>query len=108
MTHQAVVRRCAGEAEATSLEIPKSDQVPESVTLIQHAWNRLIADFITAVRRGDVAHASVPHLPTFVDGLRAQEVITAARRSEDERRWVDLRKEFGMEGAVEAQGANSL
>jgi hypothetical protein len=40
-------------------------------------------------------------LPTLVDGLRTQEVITAARRSEDERRWVDIRMEFGMEGATE-------
>jgi predicted dehydrogenase len=105
VTHQAVVRRCAGEVEATSLEIPKSDQVPEGVTLIQHAWNRLIADFITAVRRGDVAHASVPHLPTLVDGLRAQEVIAAARLSEEERRWVNLREEFGTE-VLEPQGGN--
>ena len=41
-------------------------------------------------RPGDVAHASVPYLPTLLDGLRAQEVIAAARRSEQERRWVDL------------------
>jgi len=95
VTDQVVVRQCAAEDGATSLEIPESDQVPEGVTLIQHNWNRLIADFVIAVRRGDVAHASVPHLPTIVDGLRVQEIITAARRSEEERRWVDLRKELG-------------
>ncbi len=106
VTHQAVLRRCDGEDEAVSLEIPESDQVPEGVTLMQHVWNRLIADFITAVRRGDVAHATVPHLATLADGLRTQEVVTAARRSEDERRWVDIRKEFGMEGATDAKGDN--
>ena len=60
-------------------------------------WNRLIADFCAAVRRDDVAHASVPHLATLLDGLRAQEVIEAARRSEGERRWVNIREEFGTE-----------
>jgi predicted dehydrogenase len=41
-----------------------------------------------------VAHTSVPHLPTLVDGLRAQEVIDAAMRSEAERRWVEVRQEW--------------
>ena len=75
------------------LEVPAADQVPEGTSLMQHVWNRLIADFIAAVRRGDIAHASVPHLPTLVDGLRSQEVIAAARLAEDERRWVRVRPE---------------
>ena len=58
--------------------------------MMQHTWNRLIADFVKAVRRGDVAHTSVPHLPTLDDGLRNQEIIAAARLSENERRWVSL------------------
>jgi len=90
VTRQAVVQRRAGEDEAVSLDIPASDRVPEGVSDIQCAWNRLIADFVAAVRRGDVARASVAHLPTFVDGLRVQEVIDAAMRSEAERRWVKV------------------
>jgi hypothetical protein len=35
--------------------------------------------------------ATVPHLPTLIDGLRAQEVVDAARRSEEQRRWVRVR-----------------
>jgi len=87
---QAVIRRYAGDDEAVPLEVPAADQVPEGVSGMQHVWNRLIADLLTAIRRGDVAHASVPHLPTLVDGLRAQEVIAAAMRSEEERCWVEV------------------
>lgn len=90
VTQGTVVRRYAGDDEAVPLDVPASDQVPEGVSLMQHVWNRLIADFVTAVRRGDVAHASVSHLPTLVDGLRVQEVIDAARRSEEERCWVKV------------------
>jgi predicted dehydrogenase len=93
VTHQAVVRRYAGDDELVPLEVPEPDQIPEGVGLMQHGWNRLVADYITAIRRGDVAHATVPHLPTLVDGLRAQEVIAAARRTEEERRWVKVRQE---------------
>lgn len=100
VTHQTVHLRCEGDDQAQQLEIPTCDRVPEGVTPIQHAWNRLITDFVTAVRRGDVAHASVPHLPTLEDGLRAQEVIEAAQRSEEQHRWVDLRDEFGMESSA--------
>ena len=57
---------------------------------MQHTWNRLVADFVAAVRAGDVRHATVPHLPTIEDGLRAQEVIAAAERADAERRWVDV------------------
>jgi len=92
VTHQSVYRRRAGEDKAVLLDIPAADWIPEGTSLMQHVWNRLIADFCTAVRRGDVAHASVPHLPTLLDGLRAQEVIAAARRSEEERCWVSLRE----------------
>jgi predicted dehydrogenase len=54
----------------------------------QHTWNRLVADFVAAIRRAD--RSSVPHLPAPEDGLRAQEVVAAARHSEMERRWVEL------------------
>ena len=60
---------------------------------MQHVWNRLVTDFVTAIRRGDGACATVPHLPTLAERLRAQEVIDAAMRSEAERRWVHVRNE---------------
>jgi predicted dehydrogenase len=41
--------------------------------------------FVAAIR-GEAA----PLLPTFHDGMRAQEVLDAVLRSADERRWVDL------------------
>ncbi|HEX6385000.1 MAG TPA: Gfo/Idh/MocA family oxidoreductase, partial [Anaerolineae bacterium] len=30
------------------------------VSLIQYTWDRLVADFVQAIREGDVAHKSVP------------------------------------------------
>jgi predicted dehydrogenase len=96
VTHTSVVRQCAGESEPVSLDIPASDRVPKGVSLMQHVWNRLISDFIAAIRKGDVAHTSVPHLPTLADGLRAQEVIAAAQLSEAERRWVDIQQELAL------------
>ena len=71
-------------------EVPASEQVPDGISLIQYTWNRLIADFITAIRRGDKDHTVVPHLPTLTDGLNGQEIIEAARRAEAEQRWVSL------------------
>ena len=56
----------------------------------QHTWNRLIADFVTAVRNSDVKHAGVPLLPHIADGLAAQKVIVACERSHTEKRWVEL------------------
>jgi predicted dehydrogenase len=93
VTQQAAVRRCAGDAEAIPLDIPLADRFPEGIGWNQHVWNRLIGDFVAAIRRGDVAHATVPHLPTLVDGLRAQEVIDAAMRAEEARCWVEVRPE---------------
>ena len=86
----SVSRQLASESEPVELEIPPLDRVPPGTELIQHTWNRLIADFVTAIVRGDVSHSSVPHLPSLVDGLRNEEIIAAARTSNDERRWVAL------------------
>jgi predicted dehydrogenase len=86
----AIRRQRADEDEPVPVEIPLSDQLPAGVDLMQHTWNRLIADFIQAIRQGDVNHTTVPHLPTFEDGLRCQEIIAAARRSEEDMRWVSL------------------
>jgi len=85
-----VFRQRADDADPVSLEIAESDRQPPDVLSGQHTWNRLIADFVSAVRRGDVQHQSVPHLPHVSDGLATQEVIAACELSHAERRWVDL------------------
>ena len=86
----SVSRQRGDDAEPVELEIAESDRQPPNLVSGQHTWNRLIADFVAAVRRGDVRHESVPHLPHIADGLAAQEVISACERSHVERRWVDL------------------
>jgi predicted dehydrogenase len=91
----AIRRQRADEDEPVPVEIPLSDQPPAGVDLMQHTWNRLIADFIQAIRQGDVNHTLVPHLPTFEDGLRCQEIIAGARRSDEEKRWVSLANSEG-------------
>lgn len=83
-------RQRADEDEPVHLEIPASDQFPADIHPMQHTWNRLIADFMNAIRQGDVDHTSVPHLPTIEDGLRCQEIIAGARISDEEMRWVAL------------------
>jgi predicted dehydrogenase len=85
-----VRRQRADEDEPVSIEIPMSDQPPAGFDFMQHSWNRLIVDFVQAIRQGDVNHSSVPHLPTAVDGLRCQEIIAGARKSDEEMRWVSL------------------
>ena len=90
LTHEEVVLQRREDDEPAAVPIPEADQVPDGVDLLQHTWNRLIADFCTAIREEDVASESVPHLPTVEDGLRVQEFIAAAELAERERRWVDL------------------
>lgn len=85
-----VMRQRATDDQPVALAIPEADQVPAGVELMQHTWNRLIADFVHAVRQSDIAHRSVPHLPTLGDGLRNEAIIAAARASESERRWVEV------------------
>lgn len=85
-----VLRQRADESDPVKLEIEESDRQPESVQSGQHTWNRLIADFVTAIRRGDIKHESVPHLAHISDGLAAQQVISACELSHAERRWVNL------------------
>ena len=89
-----VLRQRADESAPVKLEVEESDRQPESVQSGQHTWNRLIADFVTAVRRGDIKHESVPHLPHISDGLAAQQVISACEQSHAERRWVDLEQDL--------------
>ncbi|GEM_PF-4199577 len=89
MTQETVALQRGDTSE--TLPIPEEDAAPPDIPLLQHTWNRLIADFITVIRRGDVAHATAPHLPSFADGLRNQEVFAAVERADAERRWVEVR-----------------
>ncbi|HEY9470303.1 MAG TPA: hypothetical protein VIQ76_11895 [Propionibacteriaceae bacterium] len=61
-----------------------------STDLQQHTWNRLIADFIGAVRDDDKDHESYLSLPILTDALRTEEVISAARRSSSTGRWATV------------------
>jgi predicted dehydrogenase len=88
ITNEFADKQCVDDAEASRCGIPRQDRVPEGVEMQQHTWNRLAADFVTVIR--SAAHSSVPHPPAFGDGLRAREVVAAARRSAMERRWVEL------------------
>ena len=97
-----VFRQRADDADPVRLEIAASDRQPPEVLSGQHTWNRLIADFVTAVRRGDLRHESVPHLPHISDGLAAQEVIRACELSHAERRWVDLKQTSAEVSSLEA------
>ncbi len=85
-----VVRQSAQDRDPVLLEVAASDRQPAGVLSGQHTWNRLIADFVSAVRRRDKRHLGVPHLPHVSDGLAAQRVIHACELSHAERRWIDL------------------
>ena len=89
-SQQGATLQRVGDAGPVALDVPESDRVPAATPLLHHTWHRLIADLVTAVRAGDVAHATVPHLPHVADGLRAQEVVAAAERADTERRWIDI------------------
>jgi predicted dehydrogenase len=85
-----VVRQRHDDDQPVELEIASVDKVVPSTELIQHTWNRLIEDFIGAVRNDDKHHESYPSLPTLTDGLRTEEVIDAARRSSSTGRWATV------------------
>lgn len=85
-----VRRQRADEEESITIDIPHSLLPPNGISSMQHSWNRLIADFIEAIRKGEANHTFVPHLPTAEDGLRCQEIIAGARKSDEEMRWVSL------------------
>ena len=72
---------------------PPTIGLPPGCDLLQHTWNRLVADFVRAVRDRDVEHESVPHLATLTDGLRTEEIIAAARQSSDARQWMTVRSD---------------
>ena len=86
-----VFRQNTDDTSPVRLEVASADRQPSNVPSSgQHSWNRLIADFITAVRHEDLFHESVPQLPHISDGLVAKEVIAACELSHTERRWIDL------------------
>lgn len=92
VTNETTVQQCLHDDKATTLE---TERVPEGVSLIQYCWNRLIADFVTAIRTSDKAHTNVPNLPSLYDALKVQQIISAVRQSDEESRWVAL-DEFGI------------
>jgi predicted dehydrogenase len=85
-----VVRQRHDDTEPVELEIANADKAVLSTDLQQHTWNRLIEDFIGAVRNDDKDHESYPTLPDITDGLRTEEVIDAARRSSSTERWATV------------------
>jgi predicted dehydrogenase len=86
----SLVRQRADDVEPIDVPISDQDRAPAGIGLLQHTWNRLIADFVRAVRDRDIEHESVPDLAALADGLRTEEVIAAARRSSDARQWVTV------------------
>lgn len=85
-----VIRQRFDDDEPVTLEIAERDQQSISEDLLQHTWNRLVEDFIAAIREDDQRHENHPSLAELSDGLRTEEVIAAARRSSTERQWVTV------------------
>ena len=84
-----VFRQNADDIAPMHLEITSADCQPSDVPSSgQHTWNRLIADFVSAVRADDLSHESVPHLAHVADGLASHEAIVACERSHSECGWV--------------------
>ena len=85
-----VFRQNADDLAPIRLEVTSADRQPSDVPSSgQHTWNRLIADFVTAIRGNDLSHKSVPHLAHIADGLASHEAIVACERSHAERSWGD-------------------
>jgi predicted dehydrogenase len=85
-----VVRQRHDDDQPVELQIAGADKEVLSTDLQQYTWNRLIEDFIAAVRNDDKDHKNYPSLPTLTDGLRTEEVIDAARRSNSTGRWATV------------------
>jgi len=92
---ESVIRQTVAGREVTPVKIPKGDGPSKDLELPEYVWYRLFQDFVGAIRRGDVAHATVPHLPSVEDGLKVLQAIMAARRSAQEMRWVELNELSG-------------
>ncbi len=72
-------------------DLSLGDRAQEISILPNNIWARsfyhLARETVQALREG---RAEIAHAATFADGLRCQEVIDAIRRSNVERRWVDV------------------
>ena len=78
------------DPEPVTVDIVTADLQSSSPDLLQHTWNRLVEDFIAAIRTQDRDHERPPSLPTLADGLHTEMVIAAARGSSSQRRWVAI------------------
>jgi predicted dehydrogenase len=87
---ESATRQTVAEREPALMKIPKAIQRPNDMDLDVYAWYRLFQDFVKAIRREDVTHATVPCLPSIEDGLKVMQAVMAARRSAQEMRWVEL------------------
>ena len=85
-----VIRQRSRDQDPVVLKVCEADRQPAEVLSGQHTWNRLIADFVSAVRNEDRGHRTVPHLPHISDGLAAQRLIGACESSNAEGRWINL------------------
>jgi predicted dehydrogenase len=85
-----VIRQRHDDDEPVELDIAMVDRLEPGADLMQHTWNRLIEDFIKAVRDDDWGHERHPNLPSLRDGLRTEEIIDAARRADDSGQWVTV------------------
>ena len=88
-----VIRQRHDDDEPVELEIAAADKLGPLTDLLQHTWDRLIEDFIGAVRDDDRNHENYPSLPRLTDGLRTEQVIDAARRSNSTRQWESVADE---------------
>ena len=86
----SLVPQRADEDEPVNVPISEYDRAAAGVDLLQHTWNRLITDFVHAVRDRDIEHESVRHLASLTDGLPTEEIIAAARQSSDAHQWVTV------------------
>jgi len=80
----------AGDSGPVQLPAADSDLQPGDITSGQHTWNRLISDFVSAVREHNKKHLVVSNLPQLTDGLKVQRVIDACEQSHNEQHWVDV------------------
>ena len=90
VTHEQAVRWSIDQEDSMLIDAPSEYSIREGMDTLQHCWEKLIRDFVRAVRINDINHKSVPYLPTIDDALRNQEIIAAALEAERERRWVSL------------------
>jgi len=92
---ESATRQTVAERGPAPVKIAKGSQRPGDIDLDVYAWYRLFQDFVRAIRRGDVAHASVTPLPSVEDGMMVLRAVMAARRSAQEMRWVELSELVG-------------